>query len=306
MKAPVWPLIWALIWALSLGAAAPALGQSLPIRLEDGASWTFVARHDHEVDGAEARRFSVTTAKRLTWHGAADGPGRIRMEPISVTANAGLRPEAASAQTLDIPIEFDVDRSLAPNGVRNPAELRAATAALFLRSGGSAEEMQRMTSEHPEVVDRTAMSLAGRELGLLARAQGVRFKSDLPIYDEDEVPNPLGGPPIRSRITYALEAFDAAAGRAVVVWRAGVEPQAVRDSLMEAVGRLPADRQPQAEARLASVRLDDDRSCRNEIDIATGLALKVACVTKVTVVTGETTVVTTDRWTIDQTLPGKP
>ena len=84
-----------LVLAVALAVAAPAVAQKLPVRLDEGASWTFVARHDREVVGDVAHSFSVTTSKKLTWTHAEKG-GRLLMEHISAIANSGLPPEAAA------------------------------------------------------------------------------------------------------------------------------------------------------------------------------------------------------------------
>ena len=292
-----------IVLALVITAAAvPAAAQSLPVRLPDGATWTFEARHDREIIGPEAKAFSVTTSKRLTWRAAPAGQGRLRLDPISVVANSGMPAEAASTQTLSIPVELDVDQSLAPNGVRNSDEVREATRQLILKTGDEAD-IERMIAANPAILDQTAMSLAGRELGLLARAQGTTLKLDLPAYSDDDVPNPAGGPPIRSRMTYSLDAYDATAGRAVVSWHGVLDPQSMRDSMMEAAGRASPEHRAAADAAFSKLQLDNDRSCRGEIDIPTGLALRVECVMKITLTSGGDTRGSTDRWTITQTLP---
>lgn len=288
--------------ALALLTATPALAQKLPVRLAEGAAWTFVATHERESEGGKS--YSVTTSKRLTWTAGPSGQGRLRMDHLSVTANAGLPPEAAFTQTLTIPVEFEVDEGLAPNGVRNPDQVRAAVREMLVKSGATPQEIDRRVAANPAILDQTAMALVGRELGLLARAQGSNLRLGLPGYEEDETPNPLGGPMIRSRLIYELESYDAATGRAVVTWRSAMDPDSMRASLVEAAERAPPARRAEAQAAFAKMRVENERSCRNEIDIPSGLAVKIECLTRLSVTSDDKTRTSTDRWTITQTLPG--
>ena len=159
---------------------------------------------------------------------------------------------------------------------------------------------------NPGILDQTAMALISRELGLLGRIQGTNLKKDLPAYEEDEVPNPIGGPALRSRITYELLDYDADYGRAVINWKAEVDPQSLRDSLAELVNSVAEDERAPAQAQLAKMKLEIVRMCRGDIDIATGLATKLICRNRTAVTEGAEVRQTFDRWEITQSLPGKP
>ena len=294
----------ALSLALSLSAST-AYAQSLPVKLHHGDTWSFTAKHERLVDGPNPRNFTVTTVKTLTWRPESGG-GQLLMAHVSVTADSGMPPEAAITQTLTIPVRLTVDAALAPNGVINVDEVRAAVRDLILSAGASQADLGRMAKFNPAILDQTAMTLAGRELGLLARVQGTSLKLDLPTYVDDEVPNPLGGPPLRARMTYLLESYNATTGQASVSWQSSVDPQSVHDSLAELAGRAPPERQAEADAAFAKMKVENARDCRGEIDIPTGLATKLASVNTVSVADGGEIRRTSDRWDITQTLPGKP
>ena len=295
----------ALILALCLSATT-AFAQSLPVKLHDGDTWTFTAKHERLSDGARSQDYTVTTTKTLTWRAASDGAGELLMEHVGIVADPGTAPEAAAAQTLTIPIKFTVDATLAPNGVVNVDEVRAATRKLLADTGVTEDDFQQMTKSSPGILDQTAMALISRELGLLGRIQGTNLKKDLPNYEEDEVPNPIGGPPLRSRITYELLDYDADYGRAVINWKAEVDPQSLRDSLAELVNSVAEDQRAQAQAQLAKMKLEIVRMCRGDIDITSGLATKLICRNRTAVTEGGEVRQTFDRWEITQTLPGKP
>ena len=295
----------ALILALSLSAST-AFAQSLPVKLHHGDTWTFKAKHERLSDGPRSHDYTVTTTKTLTWRAASDGTGELLMEHVGSVADPGTPPEAAAAQTLTIPIKFTVDAALAPNGVANVDEVRTATRKLLTDTGVTQVEFEKMIRINPGILDQTAMALISRELGLLGRIQGTNLKKDLPAYEEDEVPNPIGGPALRSRITYELLDYDADYGRAVINWKAEVDPQSLRDSLAELVNSVAEDERAAAQAQLAKMKLEIVRMCRGDIDIATGLATKLICRNRTAVTEGAEVRQTFDRWEITQSLPGKP
>ena len=118
----------------------------------------------------------------------------------------------------------------------------------------------------------------------------------------------MGGPPIRARDSYRLESYDTSAGRAVIVWRQSVDTAAFARNLVESLAARMRSATPPMKPEDIREALKDaagtsENTCRHDIDIPTGLAVKVACQTmnRMTV-QGETRGVK-DTWTITQTLP---
>lgn len=295
----------ALLLALSLSASV-ACAQSLPVKLRDGDSWSFTSKHERLVDGQKSQDYTVTTIKTLTWRSAVQDTGQLLMQHISIAASGDMPPEAATTQTLTIPIKLTVDNALAPNGVINVDEVRTATRNLILSSGASEADLGKMLKLNPAILDQTSMALIGRELGLLGRMQGTNLKKDLPFYSEDEVPNPLGGPLLRSRITYDLLDYDADSGRAVINWKAEVDPQSLGDSMAEMIGNVPEAERARAQAAMDKTKLELTRTCRGDVDIVTGLATKLTCRNLTTITSDGQKSRIFDLWEITQTLPGKP
>ena len=46
-----------------------AFAQSLPVRLHDGDTWTFTAKHERLVEGPKPQNFTVTTVKKAQHKG---------------------------------------------------------------------------------------------------------------------------------------------------------------------------------------------------------------------------------------------
>ena len=295
-----------LVAILACSLAAPAFAETFPIKLMDGATWTLVAQHDREVLGSGGKSFSVVVTKRITYRATRTASGRLRMEHVAAEALSGMPPEAALTQTLDIPVEFDVDAALTPTAVINLAQVRDATRNLMLRSGATPQDIERMKRLNPDILDDTAMALVGRELAMLGRGQGLTLEKGKPLQQDEDSPNPIGGPPIRAHITVSLTSVDRASGRAIVEWRATLDPQSMRESMRAAFKHANPAKAAEADAEFDKTKIETDTLCGDEIDIATGLAVKVVCETRSAIITGDQSRGSVDRWTLTQTPPGKP
>lgn len=284
--------------AVSLVAATPALAVEMPVRLKDGATWTITAEHTRtQAEGDQEQTWSLTTVKQLTWQAPNSGePGRLLVTPVSATPGEGSPAEVAAGRSLAIPALIQVDESLAPEAIVNTDEVRAAFAAV-LGADIKGREAQ---------ADASAMAMIASEVSFASRSQGMDLSLQEPASYEDAAPNPLGGPPIQSLGVYTLESHDAAAGRAVVVWRQELDPASMRASLAEglvqAIKSNPAKR-AEAEAAFAKMDIAREDVCTHEIDLASGLATKAGCTLVNKVTAGDRQMVSIDRWIITQTLP---
>jgi hypothetical protein len=292
-----------LIIMLGLLLAAPAGAETLPVKIADGASWTLVARHDREAVGA-GNNFSVVITKRLTFRRTDQEHGRLRVEHLAVEAVSGMPPDVAFTQTLDIPVEFNVDPTLSPIKVANLEAVRAATRSMILKSGGTPEQIDDMLKKSPGLLDDTAMALVATEISMASRVQGLTLSEGAPLRATDMTQNPMGGPPIRTDVVISLDKIDRTAARAFIVFTAKLDPKSMHDSMMVAFKRLSKSPDAAAQAAADQTHVNNETTCRNEIDIATGLALKVQCETRTTVTNGATERGVIDRWTITQTSPG--
>jgi hypothetical protein len=291
-----------LVAIAALIASSPALALDMPLKLEDGATWTITAEHTHsKTDAGKQQAWTLKTVKQLTWSAPKNGkPGRVLVTPLSATPAEGSPPELAKARSFPIPALLDVDDTLAPATIVNVVEVRAAFAGVV---GGDIKGRE-------EMADAAAMAMIASELSHASRSQGGELAPGEAASYDDELPNPFGGPPIKAQGVYALESHDAAGGRAVVTWRQSLDPASFRASLAERLAEVIKDepaRRAEAEAAFSQMDVRRDDTCRHEIDLATGLAIKAQCSLTNKVTAGGRLVESVDRWTITQTLPkGSP
>jgi hypothetical protein len=287
-----------LVAIAALLAGAPALALDMPLKLEDGATWTITAEHTHsKTDDGKPQAWTLRTVKQLTWSAPKNGKsGQVLVTPLSATAAEGSPPELAKARSFPIPALLDVDDTLAPATIVNVDEVRAAFAGVVGADITGQEEM----------ADDAAMAMIASELSYASRSQGEELAPGEVVSYDDELPNPFGGPPIKAQGVYALESHDAAGGRAVVTWRQSLDPTSLRASLAQRLAEViraePASR-AEAEEAFGQMDVDRDDTCRHEIDLATGLAIKAQCRLANKVTAGGRLVESVDRWTITQTLP---
>ena len=291
-----------LVLLLTLGWPGLSLAQALPLKVADGAIWTFVATHARDVSDEPGRSYSVTTEKKLTYHQPNGGSAVLHMEHQSVTAGAGMPQDMAFTQTLPIAVDVEVDEGFAPTGVVNVDQVREATLVMLRKTGAPVERLQSLS---PQMLDQTSMALVGRELGLLGRAQNTKLTLGVPRDSSDEVASPLGGGLIRSNVSYSLYAYDNITGQAAVSWRSNVDEATMRASFALLADQAPPEKREAARADLAKLRYSNDQTCHAQIDIATGLAVRVDCLGVIAVKSEDKTKTTTDHWVITQTLPGK-
>lgn len=283
--------------ALSMPLAVNAA--SLPIRLKDGATWTITAQHVRDSSGPRAQKWALTTVKRLTWSAPGNGRGaRLTVTPLSATPGAESPPEIARARSLAVPAMLEVDESLTPGAVVNVDEVRAAFQIVIGRDVRGSEAL----------ADAAAMAMIATEAAWAARGQGGDLELGKTFESDGEIENPIGGPPIQARDSYRLESYDPAAGRAVIVWRQTVDTAAFARTLVESLAaRMRSATPPMKPADIREALKDAtgtiENTCRHDIDIPTGLAVKVACQTMNRMTVQGETRGATDTWTITQTLP---
>lgn len=288
--------------------AESAAAEPLPVRLKDGAAWTLVVNFEREEtrDGKSAARSSVTTYA-LTWRARKEG-GRLTMKTVGYEPGPGTPPElAAAGQTGLVPIVLDVDEAVTPVGIVNEAEVRRSLekmlAAMTKPGDGAAREIAG------NVLDAALAELVTRDLAFVSLGQG----TNLPLGErktyEDSLPNPLGGPPIKTSASFRLDSYDAARGRAVVSWSQSLDPSSMRESVAVMLQSLAKDAPPaehdKIRAMLQATSISREDICRHEIDIPTGLALKAECSADTKTSAGGRAGSRRDRWTFTQTLPDK-
>lgn len=289
-------------------AASAAAAHELPVRLSDGASWTMTVQRDRERvrQGQAPQALHSQSVSRLDWKGSGTG-GVLTVTPQSATASSRDGPEVDAQTLLKQPIVLEVDEALSPVSIVNWAEVRQALdQAIGERVTDSKVRpaMQNMISGLPP--DQAAPVLM-REMGLASLGQGLALEVGEDFPYADQLPNPLGGPPVAASGRFHLESYDEKAGRAVVLWNNAFDQASASESLrksMELLAKqIAPDKAAEAMKFFEGAKVDRQDACRHEIDIPTGLAVRAVCSSTISISASGQSARNVDRWTISQTLP---
>lgn len=290
----------ALVLVAALLAAAPAVAEpvDLPVNVADGASWTIttlrVRTTDQEGAPTEIRSESRS---RATFRADREG-GRLILTPMDGASSADLG-TGLRAEGLDFPLEFDVDEAMTPTRMRNWPQLRDAVLAFFVKQSSEGRFADPVKEMYRRMTPEDAPNLFTPHLALLGLGQGLALEVGQPHTYEGEVPNPLGGPSIKSRGSLAIQAHDPKAGRASVVWTQTLDPASLAASLREIGKTMQA-------GAADDLNVAREERCRFEIDVPTGLAIRTECASEIMLTIQGKSGRRTDRWTITQTLPENP
>jgi hypothetical protein len=247
----------------------------------------------------QAQNWGVKTIKRLTWRpGAKDQPSTLVVTPVSAEALPGSPPEVAQGRSFPIPATIAVDDALVPGPVLNKDEVRAE----FIRRFPS------VAAEKPAILDASSKAMIASELVVVSRAQGLNLEAGKIISADIEMPNPLGNVSMRAVETARLVSLDKKAGRAVVEWRQVLDPKAFKAStesmlLDMARNKVSPEKLKEARTALASASMQNETTCRHEIDIHSGLAVAVECRARSTITVQGKTQNVEEHWLITQTNP---
>lgn len=295
---------------LALSATA-ASADALPVRLTEGAAWTVAIEHvrERERPDAPAQVTRLSTTNRAVWT-RSDGRAWLTLTPQDVKSNASDA-EPSDLQSLQTqPAVFEVDESLTPVALANWDELRAGIGAELARSSADPKIQAELAAMLGGMTGEQAAQVMGRSWTMATLSQGVDLQLGEDTVYDDLLPNPLGGPAIKSVGRFKLESVDKAAGRAVVIWTQSLDPgsttESIRQALQTIVERLAPERAEEAKKAFVGANITRDDACRHEIDIPTGLAVAVSCSSQSAVSVQGKTVVSRDRWTITQTTPQTP
>lgn len=293
---------------LIAAVAAPAGAQELPIALPSEAGWTMSAERQLERtrQGQAPQTSRFTSTADVAWKaGGEGGVVSLRVRSAEVDAAGAMAFDVRSLMNEEVVL--DVDASLAPTRVRNWPQVRATLDATVDKAVADPAAASATKGIFANLTPEQAAQLVARDWALVTLAQGSALKLGEPVSYQGQLPNPMGGPPIDAVGTFELKAYDAAGGRAVVEWKQAFDPKSAADSVAQALSamamRMAPDKAKEAEAALRGMEIRREDACRHEIDIPTGLALKVVCTSAITTRAKGETATNLDRWTITQTRP---
>lgn len=292
-------------------ALAPAAAHAvdLPIRLRDGATWIQTSVHTRtDVRNGGTRSSKATSVIKATYRKDGDA-GTLRLDFVSFDvdgADAATREGLTEKAKLVYPAVLEVDEALMPTRVRDWERVRETIFQALAGTVPDARALEAAKASFAAMDDAQAAALF-KEQGLVALGQGTGLEpGDARGYDS-EVPNIMGGPPIKASGSFRLESVDKASGRAVVTWAQMPDPASMTASLkvsLEAMlARVAPEKQAEAKAQLAELILERQEGCRYEIDMPTGLAALTDCTVGIRSGLKTQAAQRTERWVITQSLP---
>lgn len=293
--------------AVAMAGAATAAPVELPVNLEDGASWEIHTARVRTTDD-DGKISEIRSESRSQATLRLDGETLVlTLTPMPGYASADLPPELAGFG-LDFPLEFEVDEALTPGRLRNWSRLRE-TLLKFVDSqpAGDPAFVQTVRTAYGSLSDETAANLFAPHLAYLGVGQGLALEVRKPLEYEDQVANPLGGPPIATKGSILLESLDKRAKRAVVVWTHAMDGKSMEASIREvskAIATQRTDSRAAADsAAYDQMKADRKERCQFEIDTPSGLAIRSECAMTTAMSAPDHHLNRTDTWTIVQTLP---
>lgn len=299
-------------FCIALGCFTPASAQDtvpLPVRIEGPAHIRLhVTKTDRRDAGPEHRAaftYDVALSK------AREDTGRREIIwRLTHVDGEGVTPESSPSPD----IRMTVDENLTPVSLDNLAEVIAATRRQFERTGdleASGGALRMLASLTPE----TAAPLFTADAGTIAIGQGTNLFLGEDNSYEEEGRLPWGEARVLMVGTYRLVEVDRATGKARIRWEQEIDPDSLIQAIPAMIDGIVADKSKQDDsadtaakirASLTNATLRNTRSCDFTIDIATGLAEKVDCLTLVEFVAGEETSRRETRLVAAQVLLSRP
>ena len=192
----------------------------------------------------------------------------------------------AAQLLVGMPIGLDLAEDGSPSAVRNWPEFQQRVVAAVTELTPPAErteEWRRATEATQRVFASMSASDAARllfqDVGIMALCQHTGLTMGEPVRSETMTPNPLGGSPIRTLVTYELVSVDRAAGVARIAFSSSFDPESAAASIREMVERMTRETgRPLTAEELESQRsMTVAQTARADctVDLRTGIARSV-------------------------------
>jgi len=231
--------------------ASLAHAQSAPVEIP------FAPSEQTVLDIQEARTRTSTDAR------GPNGAGRVTAileinggEPpftatwttTSVEANGQVIAQGSpgAAQLLvGMPIGLDLAEDGSPSAVQDWPDVRQRVMSVVTELTPAAErteEWRRANEATQRLFASMSPSDAARllfqDVGIMALCQHTGLTLNQPLQSETMTPNPLGGSPIRTLVTFELTGVDQDAGVAHIVYSSAFDPESVTASVREMIERM--------------------------------------------------------------------
>jgi hypothetical protein len=291
--------------------AAPATSQALdlPVNLRDGAVWTQTSVHTRTDARSGATRSRTVTSVIKNTYRKEKGVDILQQDLVSFDVEGvggdELKTFADQAKMI-YPAILEVDEALQPTRLRDWERVRELMFKALGASVTDARALAAVRASYDRMSDAQAATLF-REQALVALGQGTGLEPGVARTYEGEVPNPMGGPPIKASGVFRLDAVDRKKGVAVVNWSQTPDPASLAASVKILIDTMlqsiAPEKQVEAKAQLSGLTVERSENCRYEVALATGLASTTDCAVVIKSGVPGQLANRLDHWVITQTLP---
>lgn len=215
-------------------------------------------------------------ARRGTWTTTS-----VQANGQTITANS----PGAAELLIGFPMTMELGEDGAPVSIADWPALRARvldTLTNLTPEAERTEQWRRGNEAARRVFESMSASDAARllagEVGILALCQHTSLPLNESLQSETMTPNPLGGPPIRTLVTYRLTNVDREAGRARISVSTALDPASATESIRQLMAQLSRETGralPDDDESMDDFRLEQTTQTECDVDLATGIARSV-------------------------------
>ena len=302
-----------LLVALVLAAEA----FSAPLTLPKAARVEMtVERSREDLRAGQTQRSTSQTRYEKTIE--AQGQGyRVTLKPLETKlpdTPEAAKAEAALGELMNRTMVYTADESLAPEAIEDwpalVADVRKAMTALGGDKPEAAKGLEAMTAMFSSMSAEQAASVFLKEDGFLSIPVNAQLDPAKPAAYTETIPSPLGGPPVKSIVTLAVEKVDASRGIAALRWTQALDPESTLATVTQMVEAILKRMGPEAannaelRAKFEKMVFDRTATCDYEVALKSGLPTKAICESKLQVTDPATGQLNgrTERWVITQSL----
>lgn len=223
-----------------------------------------------QIDGGEPPFTAIWTTTRVEAGGQVIVPGS----------------PAAAQLLVGVPVSLDLAEDGSPIAVQSWPEFRQRLMGVVVDLTPEAERTEEWR-RGIEAAERMFASMSSsdaarllfQDVGIMALCQHTGLVVGTQLNSETMTPNPLGGSPIRTLVTYELVGVDQGSGVARVVYSSAFDPESVAASVREMIERVTRETgRPLTAEELESQRnmtLTHNARAECVVDLETGIARSV-------------------------------
>lgn len=295
---------------LAAGPAVAAPSAPLPVAVKNGDVWTQDISHtqSRQLGSKPEQSWTLTTHAKVTYRASKGEAEHVGLEWTGAEASDGAPDLIKAAAGFLFPLDLEVDEHLTPTRIVNWDALKGAMTKVYQQNVSEAAARDAAVAMLDKLDGATAAPMMLQEQTLLALGQGTNLQVGVTTRYEDQIANPLGGPPVKATGAFTMVSADRRAGRAVVRWTQDLDQESASQAAKALIDRLiaaaPAAKQDEARRYLSTMTLDRHDACDYQIDIRTGLALEALCTSETLSGVKDQLGRRSDTWRMTQTLPG--